>query len=90
MQLITIINSRVVDAKEGYVSSFGNIKKNFHVMLTLGLLLLFTIFTFTMGGRLWHLVELTRPMQMGFMIMFSGLWMLIWAMIVNYIPGRWF
>jgi hypothetical protein len=90
MMLATIVNSRVVDAVEGYYSSFTNLKRNFHVIVTLAGLLLVTMFTFTMGGRAWNLVELAEPIQMGFLIMFCGIWMILWAMIVNYIPSKWF
>jgi hypothetical protein len=90
MQLATILNSRVVDAKEGYMSAFTDLKKNFHVFVTLLGLLLLTMFIFTMGGRFWHLVELADPVPMGFMILFCGLLMILWALLVNYIPGKWF
>jgi magnesium-transporting ATPase (P-type) len=90
MQLATILNSRIVDAKQGYVSAFTDLKKNFLVLVTLFGLLMFTIFTFTMGGRFWHLVELKKPVEMGLLILNCMVWMVIWGMLVNFIPGKWF
>lgn len=90
MMLATILNSRIVDAKQGYVSAFTDLKKNFAVFLTLFGLFMFTMFVFTMGGRFWHLVELEKPIPMGFLIFFCMIWMIIWGMLVNYIPGKWF